>query len=138
MKVAANEVERTLMLARDEVRQTDTPNEHKSESLRAMIDAFKLAAQLRDTPIHSAYVRGRKDGVRRLVKVMTLTRGVGSVEYVACLQPYTEIELNGRRRTQIESERVGEKDSPLGYRWEVRAPAESHLRWIRRDRLEVA
>jgi len=142
MRVAANEVERVLTLARDEVRQSDSPEQTRTDSLAALVAAFRRAAELRDTPTYGAYVRGRKDLIRRMVLVMTLTRiGADGTEYVACVQPYNDVEMTGRKHDKITTRRVskaGRDHAGLDYEYEMFLPAAAHIKWIRRNRLEAA
>lgn len=126
MKVAANEVERTVLLAQTEIEQNDSPDR---SSLDMLIEAFKRAAQLRDTPLFAALVRGTKDNVRRMVLVTTQEKTENGLR-VLCLMPYTQAEEDGRRRTRPKYlRRRGELVSLL--------PSFYHELWTRKDRLEM-
>lgn len=128
MKVAANEVERTLQLAQAEV-VAQGPNEHDipRTTLQELQEAFRRAGVLGRTGLHWKRVRGRKSFKYREVLVMTLTRtGTNGRTYNACVVPYTETELAGRRVTTAPRRR-----HPTAH-----YPFYSHVQWVDRDRLE--
>jgi hypothetical protein len=123
VKVAANEEELAILLAQTEVEQGE------ATSLDALIVAFKRAAKLRDTLLHTAVVIGTNDRVRRTVKVTTEEKVEGRATYHRCLMPYTEHEVDNRRRTRPEYKQRREG-------LQTYLPAYYHELWIRRDRLE--
>jgi hypothetical protein len=127
VKVAANETEKAVLLAQTEIEQDDK----KSSSMDQLIAAFKRAAELRDTPLYSALVRGINDGVRRLVIVTTESKHEGGTERVRCLMPYTPTEEMGRRRTRPEY-RQSRTEGLIAL-----LPTYYHDLWIRKDRLEM-
>jgi hypothetical protein len=128
VKVAANEVEQLVILAQTEVEQNTSESR---SSLDSLIEAFKRAAKLRDTPMYAAIVRGTNDFVARTVIVTTQEKHEGGAERRLCLVPYTETEELNRRRTRPEY---------LQTRTEgLRAllPTYYHEQWIRKDRLAM-
>lgn len=134
MKVAANEDERIVMLAQTEVEQNSTA---EKSSLDSLIEAFKRAAQLRDTPLFAALVKGVNDGVSRMVLVTTQEKLEGGCLRYLCLLPYTELEERNRRRTSAKylpgrAVRSGPPAPPTAL-----LPSFYHELWIRKDRLTM-
>lgn len=132
MKVAANDVERTLQMAKSELAAQGPDLDDVLPSAKVRLtelqDAFARADELRSRGMYWRRVKGRKNGKYREVLATTMERpGTNGRLYIACIVPYTEIELNGRRITT----------APRRRRSEAPYPQHSHLQWVERARLEA-
>ncbi len=91
MRVAANEVERTLELANNEIsirrkagefdNDIGSPGADRSD----LVEAFKRAAEYRDRPLRQVMLPGLKSGMKQPVTMTNITKIHGRNDYVECL-----------------------------------------------------
>ncbi len=80
MRVAANEVERTLELANIEL-SAQREAGSITDSRDSLMSAFKHAAELRDKPVRQVMLPGLKSGVKQMVEVTNIRKD----SYVECI-----------------------------------------------------
>ena len=100
MRLAANEIERSLQQAADERRSAG----HRATpaQLDELAGAFRRADEMGRRPFGRAYVKGRKDGVEREVLTTSFTEDHKGSSYRWVLLPYTEAQQTFRRRSTSE------------------------------------
>lgn len=97
MRLAANDIERSLQQAADD--QKAAGNRATTEQLDALAQAFRTADKLSRAPFGRAYVKGRKDGVdREVLTTQATVVGKNGLTYRYVLQRFTEAE-GGRQIT---------------------------------------
>ena len=135
MRVAANDVERILVAAANEVTEQKGDKKHSADYGR-LVEAFKRAAALRDRPLRIIALRGRKDRVVREVIVTNIERGEAGHLYNLCLVPYTAEQMVRRKTIKFSTDIVSEDDKVVGQRFHDSGAYPSyHEQWIRTDRL---
>lgn len=93
MRLAANEIERSLQQAAEE------PGPRRSASqLDDLASAFRQADEMRRTPFGIGFITGRKDGVQRQVLTTSFTEEHHGHTYRWVLLPYTPVQDANRRR----------------------------------------
>ena len=149
MRIAANEIERRLALAAEEV-AAERSYEQRGTRTEELMDALGRAETLRRLPFGHARVRGRKNG--QYQEVITTGETDASGKYRRCLVPYTAAQELNRRRTSAKymyrrRNPEGKPQDAWQYKppqlakdqhLDVRAllPYHSHDQMIREDRLE--
>lgn len=97
MRLAANEVERSIRQAQDAGFTDREPR--RGPSTDEMAHAFRNADEKKRKPFGVAYLRGRKDGIEREVLTTSFTEDHGPNTYRWVLQRYTDVQELNRRRT---------------------------------------
>lgn len=145
MKVAANDVERILMAAQHADAQDARALIGDEMSMGDRVAAFKRAAELQAAPLHWRRVRGAKSRVYRKILVLRETRSANGHDYVKCLVPYSDTELDSRRVTRVLRRGIMNKHyKPImseDGKYVVRQPeapwpCHFHEQFIRSDRIE--
>lgn len=118
MRLAANEIERSLQQAADD--QKAAGNRASQAQLDELAQAFRTADKLSRQPFGRAYVKGRKDGIEREVLTTQATVTAGPHTYRYVLQRYTDVQERNQRRTYPTTmyRRIGDPKAP----WLKRRP----------------
>jgi hypothetical protein len=139
-KIAANEIERTLLLADAEAVTVSANREEIGRRREELMEAFKNASRLRNINYHVVLLRGRKrHAVQPVVRTTIKRTGEKGGTYVLCLFPNPGARKPFRFQTEIWGEGdvhtrklIGMKDHYLGM------PAGLRSQWVSEERLREA
>ena len=140
-KIAANEVERALIMADAESGAERVTRAETDKRRNEFLEAFQNAARLRSIGYKVVMLRGRKSHAVQLVVKTTIKRDAerGAGKYVLCLLPSPNARRPFKYQTPIWSEGDYTTRKLLGMQDHfLRRPTTMHSQWINEERLREA